>query len=91
MADAQGTGLMKGFIFMKALIAKYGVERTAELRTLADRLVVEQGVFKSWGDAVNGIEEQMGLPITVRPSDEVAAHVYDHPLGDRRSGGTSGA
>jgi hypothetical protein len=66
---------MRGFLWYKALIARYGVEKTAELTTLAQRLV-DNGMFPRKREAVAAIEEQMGLPVTMPVSAEVAEHAH---------------
>ena len=63
--------LMRGFLLMKALIARYGVNGAADIRTLADRLV-QQGEFTSWSQAIRGIEENMGVSVTTPLSKEAA-------------------
>jgi len=68
---AEDDNLMRGFLYMKGLLARYGTQRTAELLTLADRLVKEQ-VFPNRLAAIAGIEEYMGLPVTTPVSKEVA-------------------
>lgn len=63
--------VMSGFLFMKALIARYGVDQTAQLTTMANRLVAD-GTFSNRRAAIKAIEEQMGLPATTPLSEEAA-------------------
>jgi hypothetical protein len=71
--------IMRGFLYLKALIARYGTDGSADLLTLADRAVAE-GLWPNRREAVDAIETQMGLPVTMPMSEEVAAYSTNHKL-----------
>lgn len=65
--------LMRGFLYMKAILARYGRHDAADLLALADRLV-ERGEFAHRRLAIEAIERQMDVPLTTPLSAEGASH-----------------
>lgn len=65
--------IMDGFLYMKALIARYGTEGTTDLVRLAQR-AVDSGLYPTRRAAVEAIERHMGEPVTTPLSEEAASY-----------------
>jgi hypothetical protein len=72
--DGMSDAMMSNFLYLKAVIHRYGDEKAGDLIALAERLVA-QGQFPTRRAAITAIEESMGLPVTTPLSEEGATYV----------------